>query len=264
VAVKKMKTLKFKPHLAEMIRTGKKVSTWRLFDDKNLQEGDAVGLCENGIEEPFSTATITKVVVKELGALTDDDWIGHERFASEGEMYETYRKYYGPEVGPKTLVKILWFDRVPYRFSPIMGREALAEAVEYTAKETARLCRKVIGQSLPIHSLTIFAHEQKEYDGLCALLLEMGAPLNENNGPRISLRDPFVVGGNKITELRIRKPDIERPQVGCNDFDVADYLAFKEDFLDKHPENLRLVVRTEYEMIEFFDPDFDVLAYVVS
>ena len=93
-----------------MIRAGKKVSTWRLFDDKDLREGDALALCENGIEEPFATATITKVVEKELGALTNDDWIGHERFASENEMYDTYRKYYGPEVGPKTMVKILWFQ----------------------------------------------------------------------------------------------------------------------------------------------------------
>lgn len=35
-----MKTLKFTPELCALIVTGQKKSTWRLFDDKNLQVGD--------------------------------------------------------------------------------------------------------------------------------------------------------------------------------------------------------------------------------
>lgn len=103
------KSLKFKPHLADQIRAGIKVSTWRLFDDKDLQEGDLVDLYENGQDERFAQAEITKVIVKTLGSLEDSDWEGHERFGSEEEMYATYRQYYGPEVGPETEVKILWF-----------------------------------------------------------------------------------------------------------------------------------------------------------
>jgi hypothetical protein len=53
-------------------------------------------------------------------------------------------------------------------------------------------------------------------------------------------------------------------QVGCNDFEVQDYKKFKAEYLPKHPSNLRLIERPEYEMVEFFDPDYDVLAYVVS
>ncbi|MEI6477746.1 MAG: ASCH domain-containing protein [bacterium] len=106
------KTLKFKPHLAEQIRQGTKVSTWRLFDDKDLQDGDVVGLIENGIEAPFATARITKTAEKTLGSLQEEDWVGHERFASDEEMYATFRKYYGPEVGPETVVKIIWFSTV--------------------------------------------------------------------------------------------------------------------------------------------------------
>jgi hypothetical protein len=104
-----MKTLKFKPHLAEMIRTGEKTSTWRLFDDKNLQEGDDVARCENGNDEPFAQARITKIIEKPLSSLTEEDWIGHERFATEEEMYATYRTYYGSAVNPNTLVKIIRF-----------------------------------------------------------------------------------------------------------------------------------------------------------
>lgn len=91
----------------------------------------------------------------------------------------------------------------------------------------------------------------------------MGKPYNENNGPRIELHEPIAIDENRITHLRIRKPDSERPQVGCNDFET-DYAFFKKEYLNKHSNNLRLVKRQEYEMVEFYDPDFDVLAYVVS
>ncbi len=92
----------------------------------------------------------------------------------------------------------------------------------------------------------------------------MGAPYNENNGPRVALHEPIIVDSNTITHLRIRKPDLERPQVGCNDFDVENYEAFKTEYLSKFPEYLFLIKRPEYEMIEFRHPDYDVLAYVVS
>ncbi|MEZ0287143.1 MAG: ASCH domain-containing protein [Candidatus Paceibacterota bacterium] len=104
------KTLKFQPHLAEQVRQGTKVCTWRLFDDKNLQVGDLIELYENGSDVPFAKATITRQVEKPLGKLEEEDWEGHERFANDKEMYATYRAYYGPRVGPKTIVKILWFD----------------------------------------------------------------------------------------------------------------------------------------------------------
>jgi len=37
-----MKTVKFRPDLAQLIMDGKKTTTWRLFDDKDLQAGDVV------------------------------------------------------------------------------------------------------------------------------------------------------------------------------------------------------------------------------
>lgn len=94
-------------------------------------------------------------------------------------------------------------------------------------------------------------------------LAMLGSPYNENNGPRVQLYEPIQAGDNMITHLRIRKPDPERPQVGCNDFET-EYESFKAQYLEAHPEHLKLIKRPEYEMIEFRDPAFDVLAYVVS
>lgn len=150
-----------------------------------------------------------------------------------------------------------------YRFSPILSEERLIEAVKYVAMQTSILAEKIVGQSFPIVSLTIFSHDQKEYDQLTQILNQLGSFYNENNGPRVTLYKSVEVGQNRITHLRIRKPDIERPQVGCNDF-VVNYEDFKSKYLELHLENLKLIKRPEYEMIEIRHPDFDVLAYVVS
>lgn len=108
-----MKTLKFKTHLCDKILDGSKTSTWRLFDDKDLQIGDELEFINKDTGETFGTATITSLYVKTLGTLEDKDWEGHERFLSDEEMYETYRSYYGDKVNEDSEVKILSFSFYP-------------------------------------------------------------------------------------------------------------------------------------------------------
>ncbi|TXH00352.1 MAG: hypothetical protein E6P95_03725 [Candidatus Moraniibacteriota bacterium] len=151
-----------------------------------------------------------------------------------------------------------------YQFSPIQNETDLKKAVVYVAEHSSQMCERIIGKTLPIHTLTIFAHTDVEFDQLKSILATMGTPYNENNGPRVSLHESIAVGNNAITHLRIRHPDLERPQVGCNDFDVEHYETFKSEYLEKYPKGLVLIKRPEYEMIEFHHPDFDVLAYIVS
>ena len=106
-----MKSVKFHPDLAQLIIEGKKTTTWRLFDDKDLQAGDVIELMDKATLQPFGRAVIREVVEKPLKALDDADWEGHERFPSEEAMYAKYREYYpGREVGPETMVKILHFE----------------------------------------------------------------------------------------------------------------------------------------------------------
>jgi len=145
----------------------------------------------------------------------------------------------------------------------LYNEEEIAKKVKYVAGQASKLSISIVGVDFPIHSLTIFSHEEKEFENLKNILFEIGQPFNENNGPRVVLNNPISAGKNTITHLRIRKPDTERPQVGCNDFDT-DYYSFKEKYLLKYTNNLKLTQRPDYEMIEFYNPKFDVLAYVVS
>lgn len=104
-----MKTLKFAPDLAPLILNGTKTTTWRLFDDKDLQEGDLLEFKISGTLEIFAHAQITDVTEKPLGMLTKEDERGHEKIPTQKEMYETYCRYYKCDVDEQTLVKIIRF-----------------------------------------------------------------------------------------------------------------------------------------------------------
>ena len=104
-----MKTLKFAGNLIPLIISGKKTSTWRLFDDKNLKVDDRVVFINKSTDQEFATAKIVAVKEKTIDEIKDEDFIGHERFESEEEMLETYRSYYGKDVTGATPVKMIEF-----------------------------------------------------------------------------------------------------------------------------------------------------------
>ena len=92
-----------------MILSGEKNATWRLFDDKDLQKGDEIGLINWDTGKVFGKAKLAEVREKKMGELEDNDFDGHEKFSSEEEMYQAYRAYFGDKVGPETIVKIIRF-----------------------------------------------------------------------------------------------------------------------------------------------------------
>lgn len=105
-----MKTLKFKKTLSQLILSGEKNTTWRLFDDKDLSAWDSVSFVISETGEEFRKACIVSVRETTFGELSDEDWEGHEKFASDIEMYETYSGYYHRLVTPESPVKIIKFE----------------------------------------------------------------------------------------------------------------------------------------------------------
>lgn len=109
-----MKSLKFAPHLVPLILSGEKTTTWRLFDDKDLQTGDELEFINKETGEAVGKAKITSVSLRTLGTLTDEDWVGHEKFKDEEDMFAHYRHYYPNEVvNADTVLKIITFDFTP-------------------------------------------------------------------------------------------------------------------------------------------------------
>ncbi len=107
-----MKIMRFREVLSKLILNGEKGVTFRLFDDKDLSEGDIVSFVVWETGEEFARAKLIQVKEKEFGDLTEEDFEGHERFNSEKEKYDTYSLYYEREVTPKSPTKIIKFELI--------------------------------------------------------------------------------------------------------------------------------------------------------
>jgi ribonuclease HI len=111
-----VKTLKFDHETAQLIEQGQKISTWRLFDDKDLSVNDDIRIIDK--VDPNSpqtwkiigTARITEIVEKRLEDIAEENIKDDYAYASKKEMYEAYRQYYGDKVTGATPVKIIYFD----------------------------------------------------------------------------------------------------------------------------------------------------------
>lgn len=130
-----MKTLKFDHQLAQLILEGKKTSTWRLYDDKDLSVNDDIKIVDKvNPDDPNSWEVIgkgkvTQIIEKLLGDVTEQDMKGHEAFESREHMLKTYRTYYGERVSFDTPVKIVSFE-----FRPASGEEPSAAMLLEEAK----------------------------------------------------------------------------------------------------------------------------------
>lgn len=134
-----MKTLKLDHDLAQQVAGGQKHTTWRIRDDKNLSVGDTVELVDkvNSNEtqswQIIGQATIDQITEKRIGDVTKEDFEAHEVHPSQEAMYQTYQRYYGPEVGPDTPVKMVRFSFTAYPESkPFLA--AVAEGGVKTAR----------------------------------------------------------------------------------------------------------------------------------
>ena len=111
-----MKTLKFDHTASQLIAAGKKTSTWRMFDDKDLSVNDVFRIVDKvNPKEPDSwrvlgSAKITQIVEKNLGSINSEDMKGHEEFESKQKILEKYQDYYGKRVTFDTPVKIISFS----------------------------------------------------------------------------------------------------------------------------------------------------------
>src|SRR5437868_4501495 len=104
-----MKVIKFTPELTQLILAGQKTTTFRLFDDKNLEIGDQLILATREGEQvdEFAQAIITSVILRTLGTLKKADYRGHEPVS---DPLHYYRQFYGDKVSLDSKVKVVRFE----------------------------------------------------------------------------------------------------------------------------------------------------------
>ncbi len=107
-----MKILKFRKSLSELILRGEKTTTWRIFDDKDIQVGDELSCLVWESKEEFAKVNVVSVREVAFKDLTKEDLEGHEKFSNDKEMYDTYSEYYNQPVTEDTIVKIIKFELI--------------------------------------------------------------------------------------------------------------------------------------------------------
>jgi hypothetical protein len=114
-------------------------------------------------------------------------------------------------------------------------------------------------RNAPVNYACIFAQSEHEYEDLLSLARQLGTVADETaTGPVFQIT-PLSTDAGELRMLKIRRPDVKRPERGDADFTVSDYKKFKEAYLRK--PGFSLIERKNMEMMELIDPSFDVLAY---
>lgn len=161
-----------------------------------------------------------------------------------------------------------------YRFSPIKDKVQLFKAIEYIHLESFRLCKLKLGLYLPVvGNIGVFCHYDEEYERLNQIRKEL-TDIDDNwNHKYFRLHKPIVmiskgdVPETTYTYLYIRKPDPYRHHVGDVDFYLKKdkYQELKKSLISgKGRKGIRLFERPTEDMIELFDPDSDLCAYIHS
>jgi ribonuclease HI len=116
-----MKSLKLNHADAQAVMAGKKTTTWRLYDEKNISVNDELELIDKVDAKSqqawcvIGIAKVNTIVSKRLGELTDEDQQGEYEYKNNQEMFAAFKAFYGPDVGPATPVKIIKFTFMPYQ-----------------------------------------------------------------------------------------------------------------------------------------------------
>jgi hypothetical protein len=159
-----------------------------------------------------------------------------------------------------------------YRFSPITTEDQLYDAAKHVHTESYKLCKQSFGHYLPnAGNMGIFCHYDDEYDILIQIRKELTEPSDNFNQKYFRLHKPIAIHaqddgpGSTYTHLYIRRPDPYRHHVGDIDFylEPDEYTHLKQRLLNGvKMKGIRTLDRKDLDMMELFDPDIDVLAYV--
>jgi hypothetical protein len=97
------KTLKFQPQHIQTILSQEKITTPRMFDDKNLVAGDIVDFVNTETGEKFASGKIIGVREMTFQEMVYDA-------VEVDEVYNQYKQYYRRDIKPKDIVKWIDFD----------------------------------------------------------------------------------------------------------------------------------------------------------
>lgn len=140
--------------------------------------------------------------------------------------------------------------------------KTVEEIIEYIVPKTLELNKLYLpDEQVHINYSAIFCQSEEEFEILNATAALLGAVVeNTPTGPLYKFTKPLKTIAGPLWLLKVRKPDVTRPQRGDADFTLLDYPSFKKEHL-ADSQHFSLIERAGFEMMELRDQKYNVLSY---
>lgn len=141
-----------------------------------------------------------------------------------------------------------------------MNEEELKKKIQDIVTRAASLKNKYIDdKNAPVNYACIFSQNDEEYAELVEAAHKIGDVVKETPTGLLFWINPLKTVAGDLRLLKIRLPDVVRPELGDADFTILNFLGFKKKVLSK--SEFKLIKREDFEMVELVDPEFDVRVY---
>lgn len=148
-------------------------------------------------------------------------------------------------------------------FQPINSKERFEAALEYVADTAIKLGETVLGETLPVDTVTLFTQTAREYYFLERVVRTYGDRSQMTHGPTLYIDCDFMLGKNVIRYLGLRRPDATRLEVGYADFPVDNFEDLRQAQAGNEAVKFMKSGRNQ-PLLELLHPDFDVRGYIVN
>ena len=112
--------------------------------------------------------------------------------------------------------------------------------------------------SAPIEFACIFCQSQVEYDFYINSIKSLGKIVELTKmGDTYFLDEPISTNSGSLRFVKVRKPDLQRPEQGDADFNT-NYDEFSEKY--KTDSRFEVVERENFKYLRYSNPQYDVMA----
>ena len=141
-----------------------------------------------------------------------------------------------------------------------MNKEDLKFMVKNIVEHASTLKNKhTDAKDAPVNYACIFSQNKDEYEELLEVTGNIGKMIMKTPMGKLFHIEPISTSSGDLKLLRIRIPDITRPERGDADFTIRNFPEFEKKYL--HKQGFKRMDKENFYMIELMDPEFDVRAY---
>ncbi|MFA6304927.1 MAG: hypothetical protein WCV73_00365 [Patescibacteria group bacterium] len=140
-----------------------------------------------------------------------------------------------------------------------MNVQDLKNIIQDIVAQADQLKRKFVSDLAPVNYACIFCQNDEEFNNFVELSKQIGKVIEEMPSGVLFQIEPLQTIAGNLQLLKIRKPDVTRPQRGDADFTLANYDEFKKMYLSQN--GFKLINKEKFEMIELMDSAFNVRVY---